>query len=99
MRGIALSPDDRLRRAVIEAIMCDLEADLLDLAAAHHADPAPLIAAGASLARFEADGLARRDGGIVRVTEAGRPFVRNVAAVFDAYLDRNDARPRHAQAV
>jgi oxygen-independent coproporphyrinogen-3 oxidase len=99
VRGIALSPEDRLRRAVIEAIMCDLEADLPALAAAHHADPEPLITAAAALTRFQDDGLVRRDGNIVRVTEAGRPFVRNVAAVFDAYLNRNDAVARHSQAV
>lgn len=98
-RGIELSPDDRLRRAVIEAVMCDLEADLPALAAAHHADPAPLIAASAKLTQFVDDGLVRRVGDVVQVTEAGRPFLRNVAAVFDAYLDHNEAKPRHAQAV
>jgi oxygen-independent coproporphyrinogen-3 oxidase len=98
-RGVALSPDDRLRRAVIEAIMCDLEVDLRAVAAAHHADPEPLIADAAALARFEDDDLVRRTGDTVRVTEAGRPFVRNVAAIFDAYLNPADAAPRHAQAV
>ena len=98
-RGIALSPDDRLRRATIEAIMCDLEADLPSLAAAHQADPAPLLDASARLKRFADDGLVRQEGHVVHVTEAGRPFLRNIAAVFDAYLDHNEAKPRHAQAV
>lgn len=99
VRGVALSAEDRLRRAVIEQVMCDLRADLPGLARAHQADPAPLLAAAASLASFERDGLVRRDGGIVQVTEIGRPFVRNVAAVFDAYLNNNEGKPRHAQAV
>ncbi len=98
-RGIALSPDDRLRRATIEAIMCDLEADLPSLAAAHQADPAPLLDASARLKRFADDGLVRQEGHVVHVTEAGRPFLRNIAAVFDAYLDHNEVKPRHAQAV
>ncbi len=99
VRGIALSSDDRLRRAAIETVMCDLQADLPALARAHHADPAPLLAAAAALERFETDGLVQREGGFLRVTEAGRPFVRNVAAVFDAYLNHDEATPRHAQAV
>ena len=98
-RGVALTADDRLRRDAIEAIMCDLEVDLVALAAAHQADPTPLIEAAGGLARFEADGLALWDGRRVRVTEAGRPFVRNVAALFDAWLNHNDAQPRHARAV
>jgi oxygen-independent coproporphyrinogen-3 oxidase len=36
------------------------------------------------------------DGAVLSVTEAGRPFVRSVAAVFDAYLQ--PATTRHASA-
>ena len=49
-RGVALSPDDRLRRDMIERLMCDLEVDLVDVAEAHAADPAALIAAARELA-------------------------------------------------
>jgi oxygen-independent coproporphyrinogen-3 oxidase len=98
-RGVALTPDDRLRRDLIEQIMCDLEADILTIAAAHGADAAPLLENAAGLDLFVADGLAEWNGRRVVVTEAGRPFVRNVAALFDAYLVRNTTRPLHAQAV
>ncbi|MDE8344204.1 MAG: oxygen-independent coproporphyrinogen III oxidase [Acidocella sp.] len=102
-RGVALSPDDRLRRAVIEQVMCDLRADLRGIAKAHAADPTPLLTAAHALDGFERDGLVDWDGAVVRVTEAGRLFVRNVAAVFDAYfthenIDKN-SKLRHAQAV
>ena len=99
VRGVTLAPDDRLRREAIERLMCDLEVDLVALGAAHEADPAPLVAALAGLAPFEADGLAHWDGRRLRVSEKGRPFVRSVAALFDAYLARDDGRPRHSQAV
>jgi oxygen-independent coproporphyrinogen-3 oxidase len=99
VRGVALTDDDRLRRDVIERIMCDLDADLDAVAAAHGADPAPLHEAAAALDRFAEDGLVQRDGTHITVTEAGRPFVRNVAAVFDAYLGTASATPRHSQAV
>ena len=39
VRGVALTPDDRLRRELIERLMCDLEVDVVALGAAHGADP------------------------------------------------------------
>ena len=39
VRGVALRADDRLRRDVIERLMCDLEVDLIEMAEAHAADP------------------------------------------------------------
>jgi oxygen-independent coproporphyrinogen-3 oxidase len=51
------------------------------------------------LDRFIADGLVTRDGARITVTEPGRPFVRNVAAVFDAYLKTAPEQVRHSQAV
>jgi oxygen-independent coproporphyrinogen-3 oxidase len=99
-RGIALSDDDRVRRAVIERIMCDLTVDLRLVAAAFGADPQPLLLAALELERFRQDGLVLCDGAEITVTPAGRPFVRNVAAVFDAYLaGAPGAGARHARAV
>jgi oxygen-independent coproporphyrinogen-3 oxidase len=89
VRGVELNADDLLRRDVINAIMCDLAADI----------PAKLLPEAALLQNFAADGLVTWDGRCVTVTERGRPFVRNVAAVFDAYLQQIEAAPRHAAAV
>ena len=100
VRGVALSADDRLRRAVIERVMCDLQVDLELAADEHAADPAPLkAAAAAALPGFVADGLADFDGRRLGVTDKGRPFVRSVAAIFDAYLNRADPKPRHSRVV
>jgi oxygen-independent coproporphyrinogen-3 oxidase len=88
-RGVALSAQDRLRRDVINAIMCDLTAEI----------PPALLSEAAVLEDFAADGLVAWDGRRVVVTARGRPFVRNVAAVFDAYLQRETVAPRHAAAV
>jgi len=101
-RGIAVSDDDRLRRAVIERVMCDMAADL-DAIAEAAGDPGhdwtPEVAA---LRQLQKDGLVDLDGAVLRVRPEGRQLVRVVAAVFDRYLeaaDRPDATPRHAIAV
>jgi oxygen-independent coproporphyrinogen-3 oxidase len=88
-RGVALSADDRLRRGVIDAIMCDLAADI----------PDELLEDAAALVPLAEDGLVQWDGRRVTVTERGRPFLRNAAAVFDAYLQRSSAALRHSAAV
>src|SRR6516165_478840 len=70
-RGVALSDDDRLRRSVIETVMCDLAATI----------PPALREETGALPQFAEDGLVTWDGTRLTVTERGRPFVRNVAAL------------------
>jgi len=96
-RGIALSAEDRLRRAVIERLMCMQDVDLVAMAEAHGADPAGLLVAGPALRAQAADGLVEWDGRIVRVTRRGKPFLRAVAVLFDAYFQTGAAR--HSVAV
>jgi oxygen-independent coproporphyrinogen-3 oxidase len=92
VKGIALTEDDRARAAVIERLMCDLEVDLA--AVARGRDFADEIE---SLRGIEDEGLLVIDGRRLRVTPEGRPFVRLVAAAFDAYLANGKAR--HSSAV
>jgi oxygen-independent coproporphyrinogen III oxidase len=100
VRGVATTTDDRLRRDVIERVMCDLEVDVERVAAAHGADAAPLKAAASEgIRKFKEDALASWDGQRIVVSERGRPFVRSIAALFDAYLDKPADKPRHARAV
>lgn len=93
-RGFVLSEDDRIRRHVITAILCNGRLDMPALEqelgidfAAYFDDALP------RLAELESDGLLRRDERAIEVTERGSPFVRNVAMAFDAYLHRHDASP------
>ena len=95
-----MTADDRLRRDLIERVMCDLEVDVEAIAAGRGADAAPFKAAAANgMRRFEEDGLASWNGRRIVVTERGRPFVRSIAALFDAYLAEPTDKPRHARAV
>ena len=93
-RGTKLSDEDKLRRTVIERLMCDLTIDLATVTD----DPQTTFAAELdSLKELAAAGLVAVEGTRVLVPDARRPFVRKVAAVFDAHLRRTEMR--HSVAV
>jgi len=97
VRGIEIDDEDRLRRAVIERLMCQYGVDLDELCR-HFAWPVDRFAPELeTLARFEADGLVRIEGHEVRVEPPGRPLVRSVCAIFDRYLERGQGR--HSRAI
>jgi oxygen-independent coproporphyrinogen III oxidase len=83
-RGLVLTPEDRLRAAVIERLMCDLSADVAAVSRAHGFAGDHLADAVAHLAPLIGDGVAVLEGTTVRITDLGRPFIRLVAAAFDA---------------
>lgn len=92
-RGIALSPEDRIRRSVIERLMCDLTVDLADFSSEPHVT---FSAELATLARLAGHEIAV-EGTKIAVDPTIRPFVRKVASVFDRYLQ--DSTARHSRAV
>jgi oxygen-independent coproporphyrinogen-3 oxidase len=96
-RGIALSADDRIRGRIIEDLMCYLDCDVAQIAMQHGLQAASFDQEIESLRPFEADGLVRIDGRRIAVEEKGRPYLRLIAAAFDAYLV--DGRTRHSLAV
>jgi coproporphyrinogen III oxidase-like Fe-S oxidoreductase len=59
--------------------------------------PADFSAELEEIDALSASGIVRREGRVVIMTEMGRPFVRLVAAAFDAYLPKH--RARHSVAV
>jgi len=96
-RGIRLTIGDKLRRAAIEALMCDLALDLDTLRHDFGLLGADFTAELAALAPMAEAGLVTLSGQRIAVTRVGRPFLRAVAAVFDGYLDKSPGR--HSQAV
>ena len=92
VRGIAFSADDRLRARVIERLMCDFDADYGATSRALIGDEAALDAAADDLDALQGQGILVHSQRKVRMTAAGRPFVRLAAAAFDAYLNRQAAR-------
>ncbi|MEQ1551473.1 oxygen-independent coproporphyrinogen III oxidase [Sphingorhabdus sp.] len=77
-RGLVRDVDDQLRAQLIERLLCTGRADTTCLLN----DPASL----ASLRQLEERRLIIRDGNTIVLTEAGRPYARVVAALFDTTL-------------
>lgn len=96
-RGVALTAEDRLRRHVIERLMCDLSADLDVICAAHGASPAQLQESVRALGPLAAQGAVRIEGGRITIPPSWRVATRLVCAAFDSYLATGQAR--HSAAV
>jgi oxygen-independent coproporphyrinogen-3 oxidase len=98
VRGHELSADDRLRRDVILALMCNGEVQKGAIETAHgirfdqHFEREL-----ASLTPLAQDGLVQLAPGHLRVTELGQLFLRNVALPFDRYFlqrqQEGDSKP------
>ncbi len=96
MRGYHLSDDDRLRRAVINRLLCHTMVLKQEISREFGIDFDSYFAD--ELARLEAfreDGLAVLHPGEIRTTWLGRIFIRNLAMIFDPYLERQhlNAKP------
>ena len=88
-RGIELTSQDLLCRSAIMGIMCKGLLDFAMIEAAFDIDPRRVFRRElAALAEFAEWGLVTIDDGAVRVTEAGRFFLRPIAMVFDRHLQQ-----------
>ena len=96
MRGYRLSADDRLRRAVISRLLCHTVVIKDEISHEFGVDFDQYFAE--ELRRLEPsrqDGLVLLERGEIRTTWLGRIFIRNLAMVFDPYLEKQqlDAKP------
>ena len=95
VRGLALSRDDILRRAVIMALMCQGHVACDSIELAFLIDFKSYFSSELeALDKLQDQGLVVLEPGGIQVTDMGWFFVRAVAMVFDKYLqtDRNRAR-------
>ncbi|MBB3230707.1 oxygen-independent coproporphyrinogen III oxidase [Halomonas stenophila] len=93
MRGYRLSDDDRLRRDVINALMCHGRIDVAAIEADHGIAFRTYFAGALdALAEMRADGLITLTEQAIEVLPAGRLMMRNVAMAFDAYLACSEGR-------
>ena len=88
MRGYRLSADDQLRRRVIGRLLCHTVIPKREVKREFSILFDEYFAAElARLADLVADGLVILDHDEIRVTPLGRIFVRNIAMVFDRYIE------------
>jgi oxygen-independent coproporphyrinogen-3 oxidase len=90
-RGIALSDEDKIRRTVIEDLMCRLEVDLKDVAENAGVPAAMFDGALERLSPLIEQGLVERHGLRVCVSREWTPVLRLAAAAFDEYLPGDKA--------
>ena len=93
-KGVILSEEDKLRRRVIEQLMCDLTFSRTALGALGEWDAvrSAISDEAKEIVANDRDGFIVETADGFRVTEQGRPFLRTIAARFDAYLAANKAR-------
>jgi len=77
VRGCATTAEDNRRAEIIKQLMCNYRAEVGSV--------------DAPIGQLEKDGLIRRFGDRIEVTDEGRPLVRAVAAAFDTYLPSSAA--------
>lgn len=86
-RGLICNADDRLRRAVIQQLICHFELDFNSIEEAFTIDFRGYFKdLWPELQAMHKDGLINLSNDAIQVLPAGRLLVRSVCMVFDAYL-------------
>jgi len=100
VRGLALSRDDLVRRAVIMALMCQGELQFESINLAYLVDFQNYFAKELeALADLSDQGMVTVDSAGIQVTAQGWFFVRAVAMVFDRYLQTDRTRARFSKII
>jgi len=100
VRGLALTRDDLLRRAVIMAIMCQGQVLFESIELAHLIEFRKYFAPEMEALQKLADqGMVTLDDVGIQVTDMGWFFVRAVAMVFDRYLQTDRTRARFSKII
>jgi oxygen-independent coproporphyrinogen III oxidase len=96
-KNIALTLEDRIRRDVIEQILCFFSLDLSRIERAYGDFARPIAETAATLVEAAPEGALTPWGGGFVIAEAWHAHARLIAAEFDAYLPGSAAR--HSLAV
>lgn len=100
VRGLALTRDDLLRRAVIMAIMCQGRLEFESVELAYLVNVREYFRTElAELQRFADQGLVVLEPEAVQVTAQGWFFVRAIAMVFDRHLRADQVRERFSRII
>ncbi|QMV65761.1 oxygen-independent coproporphyrinogen III oxidase [Pseudomonas berkeleyensis] len=98
-RGLHCNADDRLRRAVIQQLICHFELRFADIEQAHGVVFRDYFAAlWPELEQLARDGLISLDEQSIEVRPAGRLLVRSLCMLFDRYLN-DQVRQRFSRVI
>jgi len=99
-RGLELSADDLVRRAVIQSLSCQFKLSKRSIEIAYLIDFARYFQEElADLRQMVTDGLVQLDDEWITVTPRGRMLIRNVCMVFDKYLRRERETMRYSRVI
>jgi len=97
-RGVVLTKDDLVRRAVIQALVCHFRLSVESIELAYLVDFAGYFSTELEdLRRLEEDGLVELQPDWIVVTPKGRLLVRVVCMVFDRYLREHRQRESYSR--
>lgn len=100
VRGLAVSRDDLVRRAVIMAVMCQGQVQFESVDLAYLIDFRTYFASEMNaLADLAAQGLVELNDTGIQVTPTGWFFVRAIAMVFDRYLQTDRTRAKFSKII
>jgi oxygen-independent coproporphyrinogen-3 oxidase len=89
-KGVVLTSEDKLRRQVIQEILCYRRFDIGGWEAATGESFLQYFAGSLpNLQEMAADGILTLTSERIEVNPAGYPFLRNIAMLFDAYLQKH----------
>jgi len=98
VRGLALSRDDLVRRAIIMALMCQGRLSFESIELAYLLDFKQYFAKEMETLQSQVEqGLVELDDSGIQVTSKGWFFVRAVAMVFDRYLQTDRTRAKFSK--
>ncbi|CAA0087904.1 Oxygen-independent coproporphyrinogen III oxidase [Halioglobus japonicus] len=87
-RGCKISREDKLRQFIIMSLICELRLDVVECNRCFGIDFYGRFQREIEQMRqMETDGLLQLGAEEIQISERGRPFLRNICMLFDAYLE------------
>jgi len=100
MRGLELTADDLLRRAIIQSLMCQFEIAFEPVEISYLIDFQTYFQEEIRLLReYEREGMLLIGDGWITVTPKGRLLIRTISMVFDKYLRTERERQRYSKVI
>jgi oxygen-independent coproporphyrinogen-3 oxidase len=99
-KGVALTPDDLIRRSVIKSLICNFSLDFSVIEEAFGLVFIDYFADDLQLLRtFVEDGLVELSDTGIKVSSAGRLLIRNICMCFDRYFREQARRQQFSRVI